>query len=226
MKEKFLKIWKDPVGSKIISALIIGLGLIIFNSIYALTSELDFKTAFNTFFDIQVKLWIVILVFLLYLISTGIFTLYKKNKFKPYKYDDKSLELDTALFNKIRNEIIVNDSIRWVRTNNFAGFSFREDYLQPFDNIEYESQAADFEFLNPNLENLKIELVESILDFNSFLLPNIFNGGNNRLTVPPEWETEQYDRFVKAVDGIHQRTQILAKKYDQFIKEGRRTLKV
>jgi len=112
MKEKFLKIWKDPVGSKIISALIISLGIIIFNSIYALTSELDFKTAFNTFFDKQIRLWIVVLVFLLYLISTGIFALYKKNKFKPYKYDDKSLKLDTDLFNKIRNEILVYDSIR------------------------------------------------------------------------------------------------------------------
>ena len=226
MKEKIWKIWKDPVGSKIISTFIIGLGLIIFNSIYALTSELNFKIAFNNFFDIQIKFWISILFFLLYLISRGIFTLYKKNKFKSYKYDDKSLELDTALFNKIKNELLVNDSIRWVRTNNFAGFSFIEDYLRPFDNIEYESQAADFEFLNPNLENLKNQLVESILDFNSFLLPNIFNGGNNRLTVPPEWETDQYERFVKVVDGIHQRTQVLAKKYDQFIKEGRRTLKV
>ena len=226
MKEKLLKIWKDPVGSKIISALIISLGILIFNSIYAYFSELDFKTAFNAFFEKKVNLWIAISGFFIYLIATGIFALYKRNKPKAYKYDESSLSVDTALFNRIRNEILVYNSIRWVRTNNFAGFSFRDEYLQPFDNIEYEAQAADFEFLNPNLEQLKSELIESIIEFNSFLLPNIFSEGHGRLSVPAEWELEQYDRFINAVNGIHQRAHTLGKKYDQFIREGRKILKV
>ena len=118
------------------------------------------------------------------------------------------------------------EAIRWVRTNNFAGYSFLDKYLEPFDRILFDSEASDFEFLNPKLEILKVELINSIKDFDLFLGPNIFNDGNNRLSVPSEWELEQYDRFIEAVNGIHKRAQALALKYDEFIKEGRRMLKV
>lgn len=226
MKEKFLKFWKDPVWSKVISAIIISLGILLYNIGYSIVSKVNFGTVLTEFFQTKIQVWILLLVVILLLIGTAIFNYLKKDKPILFTYDDKSLALDISLFDKIRNDLLDYEAIRWVRTNNFAGFSFYDKYLEPFDKILYDSDAADFEFLNPNLENLKVELITSIREFDSFLVPNIFSEGHNRLSVPSEWELEQYDRFIEAVDGIHSRAQILASKYDEFIKEGRKILKV
>ena len=192
MKEKILKFWKDPVWSKVISAIIISLGILIYNIGYSVVSKVEFGTVLTEFFKTKIQVWILLLLVILLLIGTAIFNYFKKDKAIQFTYDDKSLALDISLFDKIL----------------------------------YDSDASDFEFLNSNLENLKVELITSIREFDIFLGPNIFSGGNNRLSVPSEWELEQYDRFIEAVDGIHSRAQILASKYDEFIKEGRKILKV
>ena len=46
------------------------------------------------------------------------------------------------------------------------------------------------------------------------------------MSVPQEWQIEQPDRFKTAVEGIQKRTQMLAEKYDKFIRQGREVLKV
>jgi hypothetical protein len=226
LKEKILKFWRDPVWSKVISAIIISIGILLYNIGRSIVSKVDFSTVLTEFLQSKIQIWILLVLIIVLLIGTAIFNYFKKDKPIPYSTDDKSLALDIALFDKIRNDLLNYEAVRWVRTNNFAGFSFYDKYLEPFDKILYDSDAADFEFLNPNLELLKVELINAIKDFDSFLGPNIFSEGNNRLSVPSEWELEQYDRFVKAVDGIHSRAQTLASKYDEFIKEGRKILKV
>lgn len=233
MKEKITTIWKDPVLSKIISAAIIGVVALVYNAIIAYSKNIDFYTVVTSFIKTDVKLWVILILLLFYLIVLIIRKKIKKNKEVvienkevEFEYDDRTLKLDIDLFNKIRYELLTHGNIQWLRTNNFAGFSFKDDLLTPFDLIEIESSKADFEFLNPKLETLRKDLINDIIELNSLLLKNIFREGKTRLSVPSEWETEQPERFWTAVEEIHLRTQSIGKKYDELIKASRRILKV
>lgn len=224
--KKLKEIWKDPVWSKVISAGIISLLILIYNAIDVLATGKDFKTSVITFWNFKVSLWIIAIAIIILGIIFTIVKKIKKVKKVEFIYDEKTLELDTALFNKIRNNMLTIQNIYWLRTNNFAGYSFRDELLRPFDLIEVEMERPDLDFFYPKLESLKEELLNYIRDFNSFLLPNVFSEGDQRLSVPSEWEMEQPERFNIAVEGIHKRAQSIAAKYDEFIKKGRQILKV
>lgn len=224
--EKINQIWKDPVWSKVISAGIIGLIILVYNYIYSLITNTDFKTNFKAFWSLKISLWVVAVIIM---ILVSLFTLIKlinRNRKNKFTYDEKTLELDIAFFNKIRNEMLTIQSINWLRNNNFGSRSFQDELLHPFDIIEVEIERPDFEFFNPKLEAILQDLMEHVRDFNSFLLPNVFSEGVHRLTVPPEWRHEQPERYENAVNGIHLRAHKLALKYDEFIRTGRRILKV
>jgi len=226
---KFQKTWKDPVWSKVISAAIIGLLTILYNIIIAIIENIDFITAFNEFWTIEIPLWTLILVLAFVTVIITINSLKRKHESTPenkFLYDENSINLDKQLFNKIRNELITQENIRWLKINNFAGFSFYADKLQPFDKFEYEAKKSDFEFLNPEIEKVNIDLKHSVENLSNILSGNIFSEGDNRLSVPSEWEVEQPERFWKAVDEIHAASQNVGNKYDELIKIGRRILKI
>ncbi len=212
---KLKKIWNDSVWSKVISACIVGLSIYVYNYF----SEIKFL-------EITVKLYIVLILFFLLLICFFIYQKYIYNKNRnSFLYDEETLKIDKELFIKIK-ELLPPESITWLRNNDFGGHGFKEANLDPFDNIEFESENKELEFFNPYIESLKKELIDSILDFNSVSLSYIFNGGYNKLTIPPEWETEQPERFYEAVNEIHKRTELIGNSYDKFISETRKILKV
>jgi hypothetical protein len=224
--ERIKQTWKDPVWSKVISAGIIGLVILIYNFIFSLITNTDFKTNITAFWNLKISLWVVAVIIIVLLTIFTLKKLFNRKRKNDFAYDEKTLELDIAFFNKVRNEMLTMQSIYWLRNNNFGGRSFQDDLLSPFDMIEVEMERPDYDFFNPKLETLLQELMEQIKDFNSFLLPNVFSEGLHRLTVPPEWRHEQTERYDKAVDGIHRRAQKLALKYDEFVRKGRKILKV
>ncbi|WP_291285386.1 hypothetical protein [Flavobacterium sp.] len=224
--EKIKQIWKDPVWSKVISAGIIGFVILIYNSIYSLVTNTNLKTNIIAFWNSKIILWVVAVIIIVLVVIYTLRKLFNRKEKDDFVYDEKTLELDTAFFNKIRNELLTMQSIYWLRNNNFGGRSFQDELLQPFDMIEMQMERADYDFFNPQLETLLQELMEQIKDFNSFLLPNVFTESVHRLTVPSEWRHEQPERYDEAVDGIHRRAQKLALKYDEFIRKGRKILKV
>lgn len=224
--EKIKQIWKDPVWSKVISAGIIGLVILIYNYIFSLITNTDFKTNITEFWNLKISLWVVAVIIVILVTIFTVKKIFNRKGKNNFAYDEKTLELDIAFFNKVRNEMLTMQSIYWLRNNNFGGRSFQDELLRPLDMIEVEMERPDYDFFNPKLETLLQELMEQIKDFNSFLLPNVFSEGLHRLSVPPEWRHEQPERYDEAVDGIHRRAQKLALKYDEFIRKGRKILKV
>lgn len=227
MIEKLKKIWKDPVGSKLIAAALIAIATSLFIYFKSIIQNEEFKIAFINFWNHKISLWIVILIF------ASIYTIkwfWKKNsvtKINAFEYDERTIELDKALFNKIRNEILPQDTaIGFLRHYNFAGFSFDTDILDGLYKIENENVKSDFEFLNPELEQIKNELIFKISHFTSLIALETFPTPQGRQTVPPEWEIEQPERFNKVVDDIHTTKFEICDKYDELIRKGRRILKI
>jgi len=224
-KQKRLnKIWTDPVWSKIIAAVIIGLGTIIWTLVSAQINNIDFQTAWTNFWNLKISLWLLTIIVLLGLLSYWLIKYLKKESFE---YDDETLTLDKQIFEKIRTDLLPQTgAIYFLRHNNFAGFSFKIENVEDLDKFEYECKNPDFEFLHPNLEKLRIELLEYVAHFTTLVGLETFPTNNGRQTVPPEWETDQPERFWKVVNDFHETKHKICQTYDDLIKSGRRLLKI
>ena len=216
MKERLKKFWKDPVGSKLIAVTLIALGTSLVIYIKALIQNEEFINSLKLFWNYKISLWIVFGIIILVLLVNNWIVNRNKQKKENFEYDEETLELDRNLFNKIRNELLPqNGAIGFLRENNFAGFSFNTDSIDDVYKIGYENNNSDFEFLNPELETIKEDLVKYIAHFTSLIATQTFPTNSGRQTVPPEWEIEQSERFLKVVDEIHQTTTNICNKYDE-----------
>jgi len=97
------KIWKDPVGSKIIAWSIIGLIGIISVKITSEAKGITFYQALNYFYDLKVRIVYLLLAFLLYFIM---FRVFKKKKSyyskaqKKLRQFNKSIDPETGILYK------------------------------------------------------------------------------------------------------------------------------
>lgn len=222
--KKLKKIWADPVWSKVISAIIIAIGAVIWTFISAKVNDIDIQTAWTNFWTFNIKLWWLTIGSVVLLILFWIRQSFKKSSFQ---YDDETIKLDRQLFEKIRTELLPQTgAIYFLRHNNFAGFSFDTDSIEDLYNFEHECKKSDFEFLNPDLEKIKIELLKAVDHFTGQIAVQTFSTNNGRQTVPPEWELEQSERFWEVVNDLHKTKFQICDRYDELIKFGRRVLKI
>lgn len=214
------KIWNDPVGSKVIAALIIFIFSVIWTVYSASHNNIDIWTAFLNFWTYSISLWIIALVSIL-LISLNLIIS------RQFKYTEETLILDKQVYEDIKvNLLPQNGSISFLRSNNFAGFSFNINNLNDVVNFENALSNSTFYFLNPRLEKIKTELAVKISHFNTLIAFNTFVTPNGFQTVPPEWETNQPERFWEVVNDLHSTTNDLCRIYDELIKTGRTILKI
>ena len=226
MIDNFKKIWKDPVGSKIISAGILFLITLIYNKFQSYTEDVTFKDAFTTFWNYSIKLWIIVSVILASIIIFSFYSSIKKNK--KYKYDEDTKELDTNLYIKIRDELLTDDMMMNVKQNVFSSNSFYGETLFKILDIIDESRKSYFEFLNPILESKKNDLIETISELHNITSVNVsgVHGTAGWLSIPREWAHNDRERFDNAWKSISLLENELAEKYDDFIKTGKRILKI
>jgi hypothetical protein len=218
LKRVFLKIWKDPVWSKVIAAIILGLGVLGLNAISAVHKDISFKEELVRFWKSRYDLWHYCL-FSLAVIS--IWMLIKNKRKGFFRYNDETIEIDRALFAKIRSQL-PSDKMAWVKGHGYSNNPFKMEEIDLLNFIE-EKDRADFEFLHPELENLKKELVSGLEGLNEVLIRNIFGAGDNWLSIPREWSIE---KFQEARECIEAESDIVGEAYDDFIKTGRRILRV
>lgn len=250
MKQWFKKIWKDPVGSKIISVVIIGLSSIAFNYVEALVKKESFKKTFLNFWGQTFQLWqiilIVALVFLLILIILKNKTKTKiplKNSFDGINietfvnnineeseienYDDELKKVDTELFNKIRNKYLpAENEISWLKEQDFAHGFNRDFAFIFFDFEEKMSKNPNLEFLGVELENIRKELVSNIKIFNKHLISKTFPSDGKMQSVPKEWQKTNPKIFIESVKLLNDSKEKVIECYDRLIRIGREKLKV
>jgi hypothetical protein len=224
MKDRLLKIWRDPVWSKVISVALIALGTLTYNWAVSKFEKTDFNSVFLQFWTQKISLWIIVFFIAIVLLIYLLWSKWRDNKTINFKYDSETLELDRAFFNKIRNELLTQDMIIAPRSNAFSSHSFPDKSLYDILEILHESKKSDFEFINPQLDKLKSELINAIEQFNIISMEYIFGAGQSGwLGIPREWDM---DRFYKAANDISSHEKIICDRYDNLIREGRRLLKI
>lgn len=133
------------------------------------------------------------------------------------------VEMDKKIFDEIRN-ILKSDGVMAFLKDHDFGYKFKYSDLNPLDEFCYLCQRPEFEFIDIDLEGLRVELYELIKEFNHAIAYNTFPINTNEGSVLLEWKYEQSEYFIKIIDTIHDLTEKIWHTYCQLIKLGRRKL--
>ncbi|MBS1780458.1 MAG: hypothetical protein JST70_14100 [Bacteroidetes bacterium] len=219
---KHLKlIWKDPVWSKVIATVIVGIATYIGCVILAQFNHDTTTIAnFTKLWTFNLPLWVVAIIVL----TTILIPIVYKLCTSAFKYDDHTLELDKHLFNKIINtHLPANGSIDWLRGADFHN-GFRIENMDELDGFEGRKNDPHFEFLNPKLEEIKKRLLGAVENFSAIIGLNTFPANNpNFQEVPRNWEQDQIEDVVRS---LHTEKGKICDEYDNLVKSGRRILKM
>jgi hypothetical protein len=139
---------------------------------------------------------------------------------------DRPSPLDSALFVRILQLLPWEGSMRFISSNNFAGFSFYNRDLDQLSTFEARCSDPAWEFLDPTLESLRADLAIKISRFTSAIAFNTYPNGVEMNWVPQEWEYDQPEEFERAVTEIHESAREAVEAYLDFVREGRRRLDV
>jgi hypothetical protein len=115
-------------------------------------------------------------------------------------------------------------SIDFLRTNNFAGWSFERSQL---DGIQQAlaRNGPEHEFLDTDLEQLRATFRAACHAFMKYAAVNTFVVGiSGRQGIPEEWEREQPERFHKTIKEIHEAADKVCGSYDELIRAARKRL--
>ena len=223
MMKYLKKVWHDPVGASLIASVIVILLTPLCAAIWAWLGEDSFWSTLIKIANVDVKLWVVFVLALVYSIIRGLVA-----KYGVFRYDGHSYENDKKIYDTIIKDLSNDGIIYFLRTNNFAGFSFRLSSLDElYDFYHSYNDDPNFEFLHPKLEEMRKKLMGDIDEFTGLIAVNTFSGlGEDIQTVPPEWETQCPERFWDVVNKIHNAAKNICSDYDMIVKTGKRVIKL
>jgi hypothetical protein len=217
MNKILLRLEKRPFLTSLLS----GVGsTLIYNLLSALFQNRGFLTSIKEFWTLKVELWVYVGVII---VGFGLYKLIGQKR--VLSYDSETLQLDKELFSRIRNEFLRSDLIHWVRNHDF-GIAFDPELVIELSKIEDENQKPEFEFIHPRLEKHKTRLVNEINLFDDNIKSYCFGNREHFISIPPEWEYKQPERFKRAFDELNRSRKRLCDSYDLFIKMVRRMIKV
>ena len=142
------------------------------------------------------------------------------------------VETDKLVFKKILEILPWERSINFLRTNNFAGYSFDLSTLDDLYEFEILCRNPLYEFVDPDLEAQKAKLNFEIDSFTSLIAKETFPADGNYLAssnynaVPDEWNDEQPKRFERVVMDLHNNSSRIVEVYRAFVRTAIRKLGV
>lgn len=135
------------------------------------------------------------------------------------------VETDKQVYQQLVTILPWDKSIGFIRTNNFAGFSFELSRLDDLHEFEHRCNNPAFEFIDPDLEGNRAKLLSLINTFTSTIALETFPthtvGWNS---VPEEWEEEQSERFNRVVTTLHDTANQIVDTYSSLVKTATRKL--
>lgn len=132
---------------------------------------------------------------------------------------------DKQLFDELTALLSSDGVIGFVNKTNMAGFSFEADQLTPLWNFYERWNSPERRFLNADLDAARGALWKKAGEYYEAILTHTFATRTaGRLSVPPEWEDEQPERFRKIVAELHGLAGEIVKLHADFISIGKREL--
>ena len=135
------------------------------------------------------------------------------------------VETDKRVYEVLVNIFPWDRSLYFIRRNNFSGFSFELKQLDDLYEFMHHCQNPAFEFLDTDIEGLRVRLLELIQKFTHTIgyetFPTHTVGWN---CVPDEWLDEQPERFNRVVNALHNTAESICETYDSLVKTATRKL--
>jgi hypothetical protein len=136
-------------------------------------------------------------------------------------------EADKKVLRDFMETVPSNGSITFLRTNNFAGFSFEWKRLEDLEAFFHDRNGPDHEFLDPELEAARQNFRKSCRALLGTLAINTFTTDTKGWqAVPDDWEIKTPERFDHAVTEIHAAAEAVCCTYDDLVRLARNKLAV
>lgn len=137
-------------------------------------------------------------------------------------------ERDQQVFDEISKVLPNHGTINWLREYDF-GSAFRYGWLRDLRRFEEKLNDPSFEFLDAELEKLRITLQEKVSEFNQVIGSETFPThpiGKDDMVgrIPYEMSYESTERFKKIQDRINGLAEEIVKIYDDLVRQARRKL--
>ena len=140
---------------------------------------------------------------------------------------EEIIEADKKVLGNLLDVLPWNKTIQFIRENNFAGFSFELSRLDDFGKFLDQCSNPGFEFIDPDLEGLRLNLRQHLDLFMTMIGSETFPLSTpGRSSVPEDLEIEQPNRFRNTVNTLHQTAQKICEAYDALVKTAKRKLGV
>lgn len=205
MQELFKTVWKDPVGSKVISALIL--------ASFSLISE----SARTFFWSNWYYLVIGVLLSIIFL---------QRHLFKRPSLNE--IEADKYTYEKVLNLFNNQKLIERIRTEDHC-VAFRNDIFDLLDELrdELRKDPTSYEFIDDNFNKLFQKTIFSINEFDNYLQTNTWAKNNiDYSSIPLEWKHEMPDKYYEVVNQIQKLKRELCINLDEFTRQGRLKLQL
>lgn len=140
---------------------------------------------------------------------------------------EEVVETDKQVYRLLVSVLPWDGSINFIRTNNFAGFSFQRSLLNDLYEFVHQCSNPAFEFIDPDLEGLRALLLHHIDEFTLTIATQTWTTNNVEWSsVPEEWELEQPKRFHEVVTKLHGTAQKIVETYGSLVRTATRKLGV
>jgi len=144
------------------------------------------------------------------------------------KIDQESVEkeLDRKVLKELKRVLYESSAIQILKNEDFGG-PFSIELMKSLEEFKNRGDSdPELEFLDPELESLKIDLHNNITKLFIVLLENTWPLEKNSsfVSVPREWRINDPNHFEKIIDIIHTQANYIAKIYDDLIRLSRKKL--
>lgn len=136
---------------------------------------------------------------------------------RTYQDLSKQREADRTIFQEFLQKFPPNGVIRFFG-NELTGSSFSHQYFNDLDDFCVAWSDPTKEFLDPDLEEARKRLYQSMLDLRKFLAIKTFTLDSNRNGIQPELMEKNPEEFHKRVKMMHDLGTKTYEDYVEFVK--------